>query len=189
MNYFNRSSSGVGLAIAWLLASTLAGCAHKETPLEKDMRENPEKWARYEKREALRKSQEVPFVGSGMSCFRHANVPYIQGVYVEEVPTGQASPGMIGGNFNCGGFVMVSYRLPVEWRPGMKVKVRWRRDDNGVDLWLEKYTTIPYYAKPGDIFIHFFQNDQVRVVVAKGDALTNSHPMSPTLIEPPPEIE
>ena len=161
------------------------GCA-TSPPISED----DKKWRDYYlQREALRKSQETPHIAVGMSCFIHGKVPYIQGVFVEEVPTGQADPDMKGGNFNCGGYNMVGYRLPMQWRPGMKVKVRWRREDGEKDLWVERYTTIRYYEEPGDLYVHFFPNDQVRVVAANSGARSPYHPLSEFLVEPPPEIE
>lgn len=186
MKAVNSSRNRLGASLALLiLAVVLAGCATKPSMTAEDQ----EYLEGYKRREALRKSQETPFIAVGMTCFVHGKVPYIQGVFVQEFPTGQASPGMKGGNFNCGGYSMVGYRLPMQWRPGMKVKVRWNHYVDGKPTWFEQYTTIRYYEEPGTIYVHFFPNDQVRVVAANNGPESSIHPIARSVVEPPPEIE
>jgi hypothetical protein len=51
-----------------------------------------------------------------------------------------------------------------------------------VDVWKEKIVEIEKYDRPGSIYLHFFPNDEVRVVVSNAAGYSSKHP-----IAPPPE--
>jgi hypothetical protein len=66
--------------------------------------------------------------------------------------------------------------IPKVWRPGMKVLVRWDMPEGHTHIVKEKTVEIEKYDEPGSIYIHFFPNDEVRVVVA---TVYPSHPKHP----------
>ncbi|WP_168224687.1 DUF3304 domain-containing protein [Rhodoferax aquaticus] len=202
------------------LAALVMGCAHRETFDERLKRENPELWETINREAAIRKSQRTPTIGVGLECVRHGGprqdlMPYVQGFWVQEVPFGQVSPEMSGGDFNCGGTIAGGYTIPRTWRPGMKVKVKWYTWDRpkpttitipveddptiapgvpiverGVKGALHEYTTtIPYYPEPGRAYVHLFRNGQARVIISNIGPTGRDHPLPFSALEPPPEVE
>lgn len=63
--------------------------------------------------------------------------------------------------------------IPPVWYAGMKARVRWNMPDHGNDVIKEKIVEVEKYDTPGDIYLHFFPNDEARVVV------TNVYPWHP----------
>lgn len=70
--------------------------------------------------------------------------------------------------------------IPRVWYSGMKVSVRWNMPVHGNDVIKEKIVEVEKYDEPGDIYLHFFPNDEIRVVV------TNVYPWHPEHPIPPP---
>ncbi|WP_211453411.1 DUF3304 domain-containing protein [Collimonas antrihumi] len=124
----------------------------------------------------------IPMVPVSIGCFSHPGVGYIYSFYVQEPFSSRMASGL-----DCGGIVAAGYILPKQWQPGMKVKVRWK--PNGRD-WIEKTTTIRRYEKAGTLAVHFFGNDEVRIVASPIYAPESSkHPISPDSVTAPPEEE
>ena len=136
-------------------------------------------------RQAIRDAQSVPVAYVSLGCTGHGNVGYIHSYAVQETVHGQFSRGMING-LSCGGIVAAGYPVPRTWTPGMKVKVRWK--PNGRD-YIEKTTTIPRYDEVGMLIVHFFPNDEVRVVVSNYYPESRYHPIPFDSTVPPPEVE
>lgn len=86
--------------------------------------------------------------------------------------------------------------LPKRWRPGLMATIRWQEDDipiynpdgsrkvvDGVPAirespWKEKTVEVPKYSEEmGMFFIHFFPNDEVKVLVNKYGATSRRHPL------------
>ncbi|WP_454764972.1 DUF3304 domain-containing protein [Cupriavidus campinensis] len=71
-------------------------------------------------------------------------------------------------------------RLPVVYRPGLTVDITYDllinngKDDN----WKTK-TAVPVepYSEPGSLYVHFFPNDQIRVVVSNWYPSGKGHPI------------
>jgi hypothetical protein len=144
-------------------------------------------WKKYlEQQEAIRQAQSVPTVSVNLGCTGHGQVGYIHSYAVEEPIYGQISRRMVSG-LSCGGTIAAGYSLPRTWTPGMKVKVRWSRPIKGEDNWLEKTTTIPRYEQVGDLYVHFYPNDEVRVVVSRVGTENPDHPLQRSVTVPPPE--
>ncbi|NHQ88570.1 DUF3304 domain-containing protein [Iodobacter sp. HSC-16F04] len=162
-----------------LMVLTISACSSYERfPGQNKIAENKARAA-----EELEK--EIPMLGVGTMCVEHSNVDYIHTYYVQE----PFSSNMEGGG-NCGKLVAGGYRLPRKWQQGMKVKVRWNRPIKGKDNWIEKYTTIMPYDTPGILYVHFFENDQVRVVSSAYDGPSSpDHPISINSITPPLEVK
>jgi hypothetical protein len=123
---------------------------------------------------------DIPMVFVSIRCENHENT-YIYAFYVKE----PYSERMAGG-LSCGGIGAFGYMLPRQWQPGMKVKVRWK--PNGRD-WIEKTTTIKRYEKAGTLYVHFFANDDVRVVSSPYYPESPQHPIHESAAIAPPEDE
>jgi len=128
----------------------------------------------------------VPYIPEeyvSISCVTHGT-GYIHSFSIEEPIHSGPIGGHMAGGASCGGLIAAGYALPKTWFPGMKVKVRWK--PNGRE-WVEKTTNIMRYEKAGNIYVHFFPGDQVRVVAANSNAASPYHPILETVSVPPPE--
>ncbi|MET3134201.1 hypothetical protein AAKU55_004496 [Oxalobacteraceae bacterium GrIS 1.11] len=67
--------------------------------------------------------------------------------------------------------------IPRVWHPGMKVLVRWNMPEGHTDIIKEKTVEVEKYDEPGDIYMHFFPDDGVRVVVSNAGGSSKSHPI------------
>lgn len=123
----------------------------------------------------------VPETAVSVSCVTHEGSPSISQFYVGELTRKR----MAGGG-SCGGLIAAGYLLPNTWHPGMTVKVRWK--PNGRDF-IEKTTNILRYDEVGNIYVHFFAGDHVRVVSALPYPESRNHPIPEDAIVPPPEGE
>lgn len=91
--------------------------------------------------------------------------------------------GTWGGNmpaWGAGGGSICCVSIPRVWYPGMKVRVRWNMPIGRQDVIKEKIVEVEKYEQPGTVYLHFFPNDEVRVVVSN---IGGSHPEHPI---PPP---
>ena len=128
---------------------------------------------------------DIPMAPVSLGCLSHDGAPHIYSFRVQEF----YSRRMVGG-LSCGGIGAFGYMLPLKWRPGMKVKVRWNRPIKGEDFWLEKTTTIKRYEEAGTLYVHFFQNDEVRVLSSALAAPESPyHPILKSATIAPPEEE
>ena len=128
----------------------------------------------------------IPEEYVSISCVTHGT-GYIHSFAIEEPVHSGPVGGRMAGGASCGGLIASGYALPKTWFPGMKVKVRWNRPINGVDSWHEKTTNIMRYDEVGTIYVHFFPDDQVRVVSANSGATSSIHPIPRDAAVPPPE--
>ena len=64
--------------------------------------------------------------------------------------------------------------LPDVWTPGLEGKVTWK--PNG-QPYRSKVVPIESYSKIGTVYVHFFDNDEIRVVVANAGAENPAHPI------------
>ncbi|KAF3996745.1 DUF3304 domain-containing protein [Glaciimonas immobilis] len=131
--------------------------------------------------------QIIPYVDIAMApvsigCLSHDGAPSISSFTVEEF----YSTRMVGG-LSCGGTGAFGYMLPMHWQSGMKVKVRWKPNARA---WIEKTTSIRRYDMPGTLFVHFFANDEVRVVSSPlSYPQSPQHPILSSATVAPPEEE
>lgn len=87
-----------------------------------------------------------------------------------------------GGNMNAWGAGVASVcctSIPRVWRPGMKVLVRWNMPIGRQDVIKEKIVEVEKYERPGSIYLHFFPNDEVRVIVTNIGGPSTEHPIPP----------
>ena len=128
----------------------------------------------------------VPEIYVAISCVSHEGAPYISAFELEE----PIASGPLGGKMaygpGCGGLIAADYAVPEKWHPGMKVRVRWKPNDR---KWMEKTTNILPYEIADKIFVHFFADDQVRVVSSIYYPESKHHPILENTTVPPPEEE
>src|SRR5471030_2184150 len=67
--------------------------------------------------------------------------------------------------------------IPEMWHPGMKVLVRWDMPVGHQHIVKEKIVEVEKYERPGDIYIVFFPNDEVRVVVSLNGPRASDFPI------------
>lgn len=67
--------------------------------------------------------------------------------------------------------------IPDVWHPGMKVRVRWDMPNGHTHNIKETVVEVEKYNEPGSIYLHFFPNDQVRVIVTNLDPNHPEHPI------------
>ncbi len=67
--------------------------------------------------------------------------------------------------------------LPTKWRPGMMVSVQWDMPEGSKHVPREKIVEVERYDEPGSIYLHFFPEEKVRVVVSRYYGGTQKHPI------------
>ena len=88
-----------------------------------------------------------------------------------------------GGNmarWGAGGANICCASIPRIWHPGINVLVRWNMPEGTTDVIKEKMVQVEKYDRPGDIYMHFFDNDEVRVVVSNDAGYGKDHPIQHT---------
>ncbi len=104
-------------------------------------------------------------------------------VYDATVPTLPAIGGasvtpLGGGDQGC------CIALPKVWRPGLKVLIKWSNSDR--DKTFDEYSRefeIPRYTEPGNLFVTFYDANDVELVVSRYEA---GHPQWPGRIKADP---
>lgn len=122
--------------------------------------------------------EAIPETYVSISCVGHADAP-VTAYSIQDLETTDEY-----GGGNCGGTNAAGYPLPKQWRPGMKVTVRWKLDRQP---WRETTTNIMRYDSAEMLFIHIFNNNQVRVVSAFPYPSSTLHPIPFRSKIPPPE--
>ena len=69
--------------------------------------------------------------------------------------------------------------VPSKWYPGMRVLVQWDMPEGSKHNLKEKYVEVEKYDEPGSIYMHFFPDDNVRVVVSRAGGASPMHPIAP----------
>lgn len=86
-----------------------------------------------------------------------------------------------GGNMPAWGGSMASVccaSIPRIWYPSMKVRVRWNMPIGRQDVIKEKIVEVEKYDETGSIYLHFFPEDVVRVVVSPVGPRSPKHPIA-----------
>jgi hypothetical protein len=81
--------------------------------------------------------------------------------------------------WGAGGANICCTSIPRVWHPGMNVLVRWNMPEGVQSVIKEKVVEIEKYDRPGDIYMHFFPGDEVRVVVSNAAGYSSAHPVPP----------
>ena len=91
--------------------------------------------------------------------------------------------GYFGGNVNkyAGGSAGICcVRIPRIWRPGLTVDIQYDLliNDGKDDNWkTKKGVPVEPYTEPGSVYVHFFPNDEIRVVVSNPGPRSTLHPI------------
>ncbi|WP_371874397.1 DUF3304 domain-containing protein [Pseudoduganella plicata] len=72
--------------------------------------------------------------------------------------------------------------LPKVWRPGLEFVVRWDVPEGRKHNVKEKLVKVERYDETGSLYVHFFPNDEIRIVVTEWYGASKNHP-----IPPPPQ--
>ena len=67
--------------------------------------------------------------------------------------------------------------IPRVWYPGMRVTVKWNMPKGVQDVITEKVVEVEKYDTPGDIYMNFFPNGDVRVVVSRNGPRAPDYPI------------
>ena len=81
--------------------------------------------------------------------------------------------------WSAGGANICCASIPMVWYPGMKVRVRWNMPIGPQHVIKEKIVEVEKYDEPGDIYLHFFPNDEIRVIVTNIGGPSKKHPIPP----------
>lgn len=76
-----------------------------------------------------------------------------------------------------GGADVCCASIPRVWHPGIRVLVRWDMPEGSKHVVKEKIVDIEKYETPGSIYMHFFPNDEVRVVVSRVGPSNPAYPI------------
>ncbi len=79
--------------------------------------------------------------------------------------------------WGAGGANICCTSIPRTWYPGMKVLVRWNMPEGVKDVIKEKVVEVEKYDRLGDIYMNFFPNDEVRVVVSRNGPGSPDYPI------------
>ncbi|MET3134200.1 hypothetical protein AAKU55_004495 [Oxalobacteraceae bacterium GrIS 1.11] len=119
---------------------------------------------------AAREAKESPTAAAQVGIVNHTG-NFIYSATVD---------GSGGGNMDrwgAGGAEICCASIPRVWHSGMKVLVRWDMPKGHTHIIKEKMVEIEKYDEPGDIYMHFFPNDEVRVVVSNAAGYSSAHPI------------
>ncbi len=131
-------------------------------------------------------------VGLSYAAYDHTDKPIVSIIINGEGGVLNASAHSEGGGVCC-------VLLPKRWRPGLMATIKWQEDDipvfnpdgsrkvvDGVPAvkespWKERTVEVPRYSEEelewGTFYIHFFENDDVKVLVNKYGASSPHHPL------------
>ena len=85
--------------------------------------------------------------------------------------------------WGAGGANICCTSIPRVWYPGMKVLVRWDMPVGHTHVVKEKIVEVEKYDETGSIYLHFFPNDEVRVIVSVYPGYSSAHPI-PAPVKP-----
>jgi hypothetical protein len=69
--------------------------------------------------------------------------------------------------------------VPRKWRPGLKFLVGWDMPIGAKHVYKQKIVEVEKYDEPGSVYLHFFPDDQVRIVVTSWYGGAQEHPIPP----------
>jgi hypothetical protein len=159
----------VGKIIYLFLALTLIACG---TPEQRQAK------AEHDARIQTIVDNVIPVTFVSISCVGHADA-LVTGYSLRELDRNE----WYGGG-TCGGTNAAGYPLPDQWRPGMKVSVRWKLNKQP---WRERTAYIKRYHEVGALFVHIYNSDEIRVVSSNTYPSGAMHPISGDSKIPPPE--
>lgn len=102
------------------------------------------------------------------------------GSYIYSASVNGAGGGKMSA-WSAGGANICCASIPMVWYPGMKVRVRWNMPVGRKDVIREKIVEVEKYDRPGSIYLHFFPNDEIRVIVSNIAGWSKEHPVFPPI--------
>jgi hypothetical protein len=109
---------------------------------------------------------------AGIGIVNHTD-RYIYGAAVNGAYGGHSHKLSAGiANFCC-------VNLPEKWHPGLAVKVDWDMPEGTTHIHKSKMVDVEKYDEPSDVYLHFFPDDMIRVVVTKWVGASPNHPIAP----------
>jgi hypothetical protein len=102
--------------------------------------------------------------------------------------------GILDASAHGGGGQICCVMIPLKWRPGLTVTIKWQEDsipvrdakgkriyDDGVPVliespWKERTVDVPKYEEAENFHIHFLPNDEVKVAVSLYGPRNPKHP-------------
>lgn len=67
--------------------------------------------------------------------------------------------------------------VPYKWYPGMMVLVEWDMPEGSKHIYKQKEVEVEQYGEPGSIYLHFYPDDLVRVIVSRYGGWSPLHPI------------
>jgi len=67
--------------------------------------------------------------------------------------------------------------LPRIWRPGLEFVVRWDVPEGSKHNVREKVVTVERYDETGSLYVHFFEDNEIRIVVTEWYPGSRNHPI------------
>ncbi|MBW3508137.1 DUF3304 domain-containing protein [Janthinobacterium sp. NKUCC06_STL] len=125
------------------------------------------------------KARQVEEAGPSPTATAQVGIVNHTGKYIYSASVDGAGGGNMA-RWGAGGANICCTSIPRVWHPGMNVLVRWNMPEGHTDVIKEKMVEIEKYDRPGDIYMHFFENDEVRVVVSNDAGYGKDHPIQHT---------
>ncbi|MCA1861055.1 DUF3304 domain-containing protein [Janthinobacterium sp. HSC-3S05] len=125
------------------------------------------------------KARQVEQAGPSPTATAQVGIVNHTGKYIYSASVDGAGGGNMA-RWGVGGANICCTSIPRVWHPGMNVLVRWNMPEGHTDVIKEKMVEIEKYDRPGDIYMHFFENDEVRVVVSNDAGYGKDHPIQHT---------
>ena len=122
------------------------------------------------------KARQVEAAGPSPTATAQVGIVNHTGKYIYSASVDGAG-GANMARWGAGGAEVCCASIPRVWYPGMMVLVRWDMPEEHTHIIKEKMVEVEKYDRPGDIYMHFFPNDEVRVVVSNVDGDSKNHPI------------
>ena len=122
------------------------------------------------------KARQVEAAGPSPTATAQVGIVNHTGKYIYSASVDGAGGGNMA-RWGAGGANICCASIPRVWHLGMNVLVRWNMPEGHTDVIKEKMVEIEKYDRPGDIYMHFFENDEVRVVVSNDAGYGKDHPI------------
>jgi hypothetical protein len=116
-------------------------------------------------------------VPAGVTGYNHTKDRYLYNFTVNGAMGSNLSPESGGGKESC------CVSIPATWRPGLKAVIEWeydtkQGDPNPPPPSQRREVEIPKYARAGKLWVHFYENEQVKIVVSICSIEHPFYPMS-----------
>ncbi|MGM3277984.1 DUF3304 domain-containing protein [Ralstonia sp. 24A2] len=76
-----------------------------------------------------------------------------------------------------GGRSLCCVMIPERWHDRLQVTVKWQLETDPDSNWHEKRVDVPRYDEPGELQVHFYGGDTVKVVITNWDLRSPNNPL------------